>query len=233
MRIVCVIPARLNSSRLPKKILMMINGKSIIEHVYLRVKESRVDDIIIACDDETTLNFVNTFGAKGILTDKSHSSGTSRIASIIDGIDADLILNVQADEPMISPNSINSLIDNIDLKFAVSTLYTDLSNVEEVRDTNVVKTYLLDDNSALTFTRNEILTSKIPYKHIGVYLYNKQVLKMFSMLKMRHREISENLEQLRFLENDIPIKLVFTKDNSYGVNTLDEYNFVKSIMESI
>jgi len=233
MKVVCVIPARLDSTRLPQKILMKINGKSIIEHVYLSVKQSKVDDIFIACDDEITLNLVNSFGARGIMTDKSHSSGTSRITSILDNIDAEYVLNVQADEPLISPSSINTLIGNIDSYFKVYTLYTELSSNEDIRNLNIVKTYLQKDNSALTFTRKKYPTSKIPFKHIGVYLYNKDVLKEFSGLKKSHGELEENLEQLRFLENDIPIKLVFTKDNSYGVNTLDEYNFVKSIMESI
>lgn len=232
MKIVCVIPARLSSKRLPNKILMQIDGITMLEHVYRKVIQSQVDDVFIACDDEVTLRMIHSFGGKGIMTSKSHTSGTARIHSTLDEIEADYILNVQADEPLINPNSIDLLLKSIDNSFEVYTLCTSFSKTENIDDPNLVKTFINNDSSALVFTRETKHFDSRVYKHLGVYLYSKDILKTFYSLPMSINEKNENLEQLRFLDNGIPIKLVYTNDNAYGVNTIEEFEHVKNLIKS-
>ena len=236
MKIIAVIPARYNSTRFPRKVLCMIKGKTMIEHVYFRVRKAKlVNDVIIATDDKRIFRAVKDFGGRVVMTSKKHKSGTDIIAEAIKELACDYVLNVQGDEPLIPYRALNNLIElakkNLDKE--MFTIATPLKDIKDISlNPNVVKVVMDKNNNALYFSRHSIPhRGKKYFRHIGVYLYTKECLKKFVSLKRGDLEKSENLEQLRALENGIQIKVLKVNNMPPDVNVPEDINKILRLMK--
>lgn len=250
MNVIAVIPARYGSTRLGGKPLLDIGGKPMVQWVYERAKKAKlVRDVMVATDDKRVMSAVERFGGKAVMTSSSHRSGTDRIAEAAGSLNADVIVNVQGDEPLIEPEMIDEAIKPLLAESAllISTLKTKIANEEELKDPNVVKVVTDREGFALYFSRYPIpyvrdsselgvRSSELKatyYKHIGLYVYRKDFLLKFAKMEPTPLEEAEKLEQLRVLENGYKIKVVQTKYNSIGVDTKEDLEKVRKIVSSM
>lgn len=228
-----VIPARYSSTRFHGKVLADIMGKPMIQHVWERVKQARMlDDIIVACDHEEVAEVALGFGAKVVMTSKSHVCGTDRIAEVINPLDVKVVVNIQADEPLTHPTMIDSLARALleDNSVSMATIMKRIDDPALINDSNVVKVVTDKNNFALYFSRSVIPYTaansdvKEPqyFKHIGLYGYTKDFLFIFKNLPVSDLERSEKLEQLRVLEEGFKIKVIETKFDTIGIDTPDD-----------
>ena len=251
MRIIAVIPARLASTRLSRKMLREIAGKPLVGWVYEAVRSSPLlADVIIATDSSEIFEVCRHHGWKAQMTASHHRSGTERVHEISNSIAADIYINIQGDEPMVRPEQIATLIDVMtpdvmkadvakpDVMKApgvpVGTIKT-LCKPEDISNPNAVKVVTATDGKALYFSRATIpfdrdQTHPPYYKHLGLYAYRKQALDQFVSWPESALEKTERLEQLRFLENGIPIHVGETPFDSIGVDTEDDLNRVAEIL---
>jgi 3-deoxy-manno-octulosonate cytidylyltransferase (CMP-KDO synthetase) len=249
MKIVAVIPARWQSTRLKEKVLVDIEGKPMLQHVWERVsKAHEVDEVIVACDKEKVLKVAEGFGAKCMFTSPEHSSGTDRLSEIAGSVDADVYINVQADEPMIDPLMIDQLaqVFEYEKNILMATLIKRIDKKEDITDPNVVKVVVDRKGFALYFSRSPIpYMRKAPafagepagtgegaltggyYKHIGLYSYTKDFLFTYRNLPRSVLEMDEQLEQLRVLEHGYKIKTVETRVETIGVDTQEDLDKVR------
>ena len=239
MKILGIIPVRLASTRLPGKPLIDICGKSMIQRVYEQAKKSHLlNDVVVAADDNTILENVKSFGGKAILTSKRQKNGTDRICEVLDSYRCDIAVNIQGDEPMISPFDIDKAIKPMlkDKMIDVSTLAIRIYDAEEISDPNNVKVVFGDNRIALYFSRSVIPYNRDSekkinyYKHIGLYVYRYKVLQEFRNLKQSKLEKAEKLEQLRLLENGYRIYVELTKNNTIGIDTAEDLKRIKNIL---
>lgn len=241
--IIGVIPARYNSSRFQGKIIADIAGKSMIQWVYERAKQSKIlDRLVVAVDDPKVKAVVESFGGEAILTGTHHQSGTDRIAEVIENIDCDIIVNIQGDQPLIDPTMIEEtvqpIIDNHEI--LMSTLKREIGK-EEFHDPGVVKVVVDNQNYALYFSRSLIPYPQkdIPMKvfeHVGLYAYTKDFLRTITELPQGYLEKIESLEQLRVLENGYKLYVAETKADSIAgisVDTIEDLNRVEKIIKEI
>ncbi|MFY0686098.1 MAG: 3-deoxy-manno-octulosonate cytidylyltransferase [Cyclobacteriaceae bacterium] len=229
MKIVGVIPVRYDSSRLKGKPLASINGKPMVQRVYEQVKQAQcISNTIIATDDNRIFDRVKDFTDEVVLTHKEHLNGTSRCFEASEDIACDYVMNIQGDQPYINPAQLDELGKVIDSHVQIATLCGPISDVTEIQNPNIVKVIKDVRNNALYFSR-----AMIPYssstsltanylKHIGVYCYRKDILKKLVSLAPCDIEIEESLEQLRWLVNGFPIRMVTSKFNTQSVDTLDD-----------
>lgn len=218
----------------------------MVERVYERAKKAKlINDVIVATDDKRIFDAVKGFHGKVAMTSPEHKTGTDRIAEVATNIDADIIVNVQGDEPLIEPKmldeAIRPLVDDSEVDMA--TLKTKILDAEELNSPNVVKVVTDRNNFALYFSRlpipyirsrkSEVRSQKkdIHYKHIGLYVYRKDFLLKFAGMKPTLLENTEKLEQLRVLENGYKIKVVETRYNSIGVDTQEDLEKVRKIVK--
>ena len=229
-----VVPARLASKRLPKKILADLDGKPMVVHTMERVlKAQRLDKVILAIDSEETLDALKDFDFDMVMTSKDHYSGTDRVAEVVKRIeDAEVIINIQGDEPLIDANIIDALVDlfedkDVKMGTAISTKLT----VDDLLDPNVVKAIIDQDKNVIDFKRN-IFDLEIGglYRHIGIYGFRRNTLFQFSMLEQSPRELEKKLEQMRALDNGLPIRAAITGFESFAVDTQSDLNKVAEIM---
>ncbi len=237
MKIIGVIPARWASTRFPGKVLQILRGKPVVQHVWERAGQSRrLDEVIIACDDERVRAAAEGFGAQAVMTSPDHASGTDRIAEAIAGRDADIIINVQGDEPLIDPAVIDQLADALldDPAVPMATVIKRLEDPALVKDPNVVKAVIDNNGFALYFSRAPIPfardkdSSPPVYKHLGIYGYRRDFLLSYSSLPASMLERAEKLEQLRVLEAGLKIKTVITEYDSIGVDTPDDLKRIEA-----
>ena len=221
-----IIPARLNSTRFPRKIIHPLNGKSIIQHVYDNAKQSKyLDQLIIAIDSEETKSHIDS-SCDTILTSVNHESGTDRVAEVSQKIDCDIIVNIQGDEPKIDSNIIDNLIllFNDPLVEMASVASTDLSN-DDLSNPNVVKTYLDKNNYAIDFQREISEQNKQYFRHIGIYAYRKETLMKFTALEQTENEKNLKLEQLRALDNNLAIKILITNFQHRSIDIEEDLKY--------
>ena len=214
-----VIPARLNSTRFPNKVIFNLNGKLIVEHVYDKVSQCEsIDHLVVAVDSEKTRNLINCSNI--MMTSDKHQSGTDRVAEVANKYECDIVVNIQGDEPGIDPKLIDKLIslfNNPEVKMA-SIASTDLDETD-LKNINVVKVNLDKDNNALSFLRNNLEPDKKYYRHVGIYAYRKNTLNFFTSLNQSDNEKKHRLEQLRALDNSIAIKLLISDFNRRSIDT--------------
>jgi 3-deoxy-manno-octulosonate cytidylyltransferase (CMP-KDO synthetase) len=231
--IVAVIPARYESSRLPGKVLADIAGRPMVEHVYRRAAEARgVDAVVVATDDERIASAVESFGGVARLTQPGHRTGTDRVAETARDLRCEIVVNVQADLPLLEPEMIAEAIGpfNEDGEIQMSTLRQAISDPSEADNPNVVKVVVDRSGNALYFSR-----SKIPYcredgvcfKHIGLYAFRREFLLSFAALSQTPLERAESLEQLRALEHGYRIRAVETRFESIEVDTPEDLERVR------
>ena len=217
-----VIPARLNSTRFPNKVIFNLNGKLIVEHVYDKVSQCEsIDNLVVAVDSEKTRNLINCSNI--MMTSDKHQSGTDRVAEVANKYECDIVVNIQGDEPGIDPKLIDKLIslfNNPEVKMA-SIASTDLDETD-LKNINVVKVNLDKDNNALSFLRNNLEPDKKYYRHVGIYAYRKNTLNFFTSLNQSDNEKKHRLEQLRALDNSIAIKLLISDFNRRSIDTKED-----------
>jgi len=230
-----VVPARLNSTRLPRKILADLNGKPLIAHVMGRALEAKsLDKVILAVDSEETIKTLEQYDFDMVLTSSDHVSGTDRIAEVIEEIpDAEIIINIQGDEPLIEADVIDSLVDSFnDSTVNISTIVSTKLTVSDLLNPNVVKAIVNEYQDAIEFKRN-IFDLEIGgvYRHVGIYGFRRESLISFTKLDPSVREIESRLEQLRALDNGMSIRATVTNYDSHSVDTQADLDKVARIME--
>ena len=235
-----IIPARYASSRLPAKMVKEINGKSLIEHTYSNAIKSDASRVIIATDDERIKTVAEGFGAEVCMTNDSHTSGTSRIAEAVSFLNFqndDVIVNLQGDEPMMSPIAINQVASNlVSSRMSVATLCETIDTEDEYFDENCVKVVYNSRGRAMYFSRSPIpafrdgenINLDLCFRHIGLYAYRVNFLKNYSNMPISRLETAEKLEQLTFLMEgfDIHVDVSFAS-TGYGVDTESDLIKVK------
>jgi len=236
MKVVAVIPARLASTRLPRKMLREVAGVPLLARVYQGVRRSSsLDQVIVATDSEEILSFCEQQGFAVRMTSTVHRSGTERVHEISTGIEADVYLNVQGDEPLTRPEHIESLIAMMqNPRVEVGTLKTPAADVD-VNNPSAVKVVADVSGRALYFSRATIPHDRDGvgppyYKHLGFYGYRKAALDKFVRWPESQLERSERLEQLRFLENGVPIYVAETPFDTVGVDTEEDLRRVEEIL---
>ena len=230
MKNIVVIPARLHSKRFPKKILFPIDEKPMVVHVYEIAKKSElVDDVIVAVDDDETVNELKKWKVKTIMTDINHFSGTDRVYEVSKDNDAEVIVNLQADEPFLDPNLIDRLINEFeDPQIEMATVAGKELSPDNINDVNIVKVLLDAERFALAFRRKPLeLESGGYYHHAGIYAYRKDILDKFTNLDISINEKKYKLEQLRAIDNGISIKVVLTDRVNKGIDTLEDVRALK------
>jgi 3-deoxy-manno-octulosonate cytidylyltransferase (CMP-KDO synthetase) len=240
-RIVGIIPARYASSRFPGKALADLGGKPMVQHVVERAMQSRwLTEVLVATDDQRIADAVARFGGRACLTSPDHPSGTDRIAEVARGMNCDLVVNIQGDEPLLDPAVLDLAVEPLlaDATIEMGTLARPMGPAEAV-DPSKVKVVVSRDGFALYFSR-----SRIPYVredatpagdrpyllHVGLYVYRRASLLTFAGLPPTPLEEQERLEQLRALENGMRIRVVVAEDQSFGVDTPADLERVKVVM---
>jgi 3-deoxy-manno-octulosonate cytidylyltransferase (CMP-KDO synthetase) len=240
-RILGVIPARYASSRFPGKALATIASKTMLEHVWERVKLSRyITSVVIATDDPRIQDAARQFGADARMTREDHLSGTDRVAEVASQTTADIVVNIQGDEPLIDPEAIDAALLPLvhEPAISMSTLKKKIEDPREIFDPNVVKVVTDRFQNAIYFSRASIPfdrekdTHKTYFKHVGLYVYRKDFLMRYSDLPVGPLEEAERLEQLRALENGFKIRVVETEYESLGVDTPEDLERVSRLFEA-
>ena len=225
MKSIAVIPARLKSKRFPKKILFPIEEKPMVVHVYENAKKSElINDVIVAVDDEETIKELKKWKVKTVMTDVHHSSGTDRVWEASKDTDAEVVVNLQADEPFLDPRLIDMLIQEFDdSQIEMATIAGKNLTADGVNELNTVKVLLDAEKFALVFRRKP-LEVEIGgyYHHAGIYAYRKEILDKFTKLDPSINEKKQKLEQLRAMDNGISIKVVLIDKVNKGIDTLDD-----------
>ena len=241
MKILGIIPARYASTRFPGKPLADIAGKSMIQRVYEQALQAeRLSEVVVATDDERILLHVNGFGGRAILTGEQHQSGTDRCAETIEKLPGfDYAVNIQGDEPFIHPGQIDLLCSCFDSSDSgLATLVKKIDSDDDLVNPNIPKVVLNTNTEAIYFSRtviphlrgkplNEWLLHQTYYKHIGIYGYRADVLKKVSRLPVSVLESSEALEQLRWIENGLRIKVAITEKETHAVDTPEDLEKIR------
>jgi 3-deoxy-manno-octulosonate cytidylyltransferase (CMP-KDO synthetase) len=242
-QVLVVIPARWGSTRFPGKPLHPIAGKPLVQHVWERCSEClHVDKIVIATDDLRIADSARRFNAVAVLSNPDHPSGTDRVAEAAQAFpDHQIIINVQGDEPLISPRLIDELALTLIRESSVPMI-TAAAPIEEaalLSDNNVVKVVLDNRRDALYFSRSLIPfprnpgTGLVPLRHLGIYGFQRDFLLQFVKWPPSLLELTESLEQLRALENGVRIRVVPTSETSPGVDTPEQAAAVENTLKSL
>ncbi len=238
MKSICVIPARYSSTRLPGKPLKDICGRPMICRVWERASRAKsVAEVIVATDDERILSAVEKNFGRAMMTRADHKTGTDRLAEVAEKFsDAEVVVNVQGDEPLIEPSLIDELVALFveDKNLQMATVATELTDEDEMKNPNNVKVVLDKNNDALYFSRSlipfprNVGKSKI-FKHIGIYAYRRNFLLAYAKMEPTPLEQSESLEQLRALENGFKIRVIKSSCKFIGVDTEEDLKLVNKI----
>lgn len=240
-RVVALIPARYRSTRFPGKALAVIAGRPMIEHVYRRVEQARrVDALFVATDDDRIARAVDAFGGIAVMTRDDHESATDRVAEVGAALQAELIVNIQGDEPLISPEAIDSAVG---LMFertdaGIGTLRRRVEDPGDLENPHVVKVVVDREGYALYFTRSAVPFVRpghphpVFWRHLGLYVYRRDFLLKLATLPPTPLERAEGLEQLRVLENGFRIPTAETDADTVGVDTPEDLERVRQLIEA-
>lgn len=252
MKIIAIIPARYGSTRFPGKALAPILGKPMIRHVHERTSLApSLSEVVVATDDQRIREVVEGFGGRVVMTSPHHQSGTDRIAEAVRSLDADVVVNVQGDEPLIDPAAIEAALRPLvdDPALSMSTLAVRIASIEDYLSPGVVKVVTDRNGDALYFSRSPVPFVRdlgmgptqadldggriVAFKHVGLYVYRRDFLERYATLPQTPLESAEKLEQLRVLENGYRIRVVETGYDSVGVDEPADLEEVVRRMESI
>ena len=222
-KVLAIIPARYASTRFPGKPLALIGGKPMIEHVWHGVNRvSAIDEVVVATDDDRIADEVEAFGGFALMTSPAHQSGTDRCGEVLRRMgddEYDVVINVQGDEPRVAASQLESLIEAFsDPQVQIATLRKRISRPDERENPNVVKVDVGPDGFAIDFSRQPISE----YKHVGIYAFRPEVLLQLVELPQSEREISERLEQLRWMDNGYRIAVCETNVENIGIDTPED-----------
>lgn len=235
--IVGIIPARIGSKRFPKKILADIDGKPMVVHVAERAMQSKLlEKVILAIDSNEAKQVLSDFDLEIVMTSKDHVSGTDRVTEVVKGLDsAELIINIQGDEPLLDPKVIDGLIKIFDdSKVSMGTVVSRKIGIRDYLDRNVVKAFLDENQNAYDFKR-DIYDSDIGgvFRHIGFYGFDRDTLLQFSSLPASKNEIKYSLEQFRALDNGIKIKAFISNAQQQAIDSPEDLDRVLSQLNKI
>lgn len=241
MKVIAVIPARYASTRFPAKLMEDLAGKTIIRRTYeATLATGLFDNVFVVTDSDLIYNEIINHGGKAVMSIKEHESGSDRIAEAVKDIEADIVINVQGDEPFVSKENLEKLIDIFQRDEAkqvdLASLMTPINEWSIIENPNNVKVVVDDTNTALYFSRSVIPYPRDKevkvqyYQHIGVYAFRKEALLEFTTLPMKFLEASEKLEQLRYLEYGKRIKMAETKHLGIGIDTPEDLERAKKII---
>ena len=232
MKITALIPARLNSKRFDRKLMMDLCGKTVITRTYNAVLSSKLfSDVVVITQDSEIHQEILSNNGKSVLIDKDYKSGTDRIADACVNIETDIVINIQGDEPFINKNSLELLInifkDDINNEINYGSLMKEIQNISEINNPNNVKVTVDNSSYATNFSRKPItnvknLNKEVFYKHIGVYGYRKDYLILFSKLSPTKLELKEKIEALRIIESGHKIKMALVNSESVGIDTRED-----------
>ena len=232
MKITALIPARLNSKRFDRKLMMDLCGKPVITRTYNAVLSSKLfSDVVVITQDSEIHQEILANNGKSVLIDKDYKSGTDRIADACVNIETDIVINIQGDEPFINKNSLKLLInifkDDINNEINYGSLMKEIQNISEINNPNNVKVTVDNSSYATNFSRKPItnvknLNKEVFYKHIGVYGYRKDYLILFSKLSPTKLELKEKIEALRIIESGHKIKMALVNSESVGIDTRED-----------
>jgi 3-deoxy-manno-octulosonate cytidylyltransferase (CMP-KDO synthetase) len=239
-----VIPARYGAGRFPGKPLVELAGKPMVQHVVERVRRARtVSRVLVATDDERILRAVEAFGGEAVMTRRELRSGTERVAAVAAQMEAPIYVNVQGDEPLIDPAAIDLGVAALaeDASVSVATLSVPITNPNDVMDPNIVKVVADFDGNALYFSRAPIpwIREEKPaagphhFKHIGLYVFRREALLEFPTLPPGELERLEQLEQLRWLENGVRIRVVESGYDSISVDVPGDVERVEKLLREV
>lgn len=249
MKATAIIPARYGSTRFPGKPLALINGFPMIQHVCQRVANATmVDRVIVATDDERVAAVVDSFGGEVMLTRADHPTGTDRLAEVAEKIESELIVNVQGDEPLIDPRMVDQAIAPLvkNQQIQMGTLASKITQIGDFHNPNVVKVVKDQSGFALYFSRapipwprdldSEQLEKVLPQpsflRHIGLYVYRRELLLDYPSWPKTPLENLESLEQLRALERGIRLYVAETEFSCHGVDTPEDLKRVSQLMSA-
>lgn len=244
--VLAVIPARFASTRFPGKIIAPLAGKPLVVHTYEQARKAHlVSEVVVAADDTRVVDALRPFDVPVVMTRPDHPSGTDRIAEVAAGSAASVIVNVQGDEPLIDPNTIDAavkpLLEQPDIP--MSTARRLITTPEDIDNPNVVKVICDQRGRALYFSRStipyirdqadKVESPQCYWQHIGLYVYRRDFLLAYAKMAQTPLERLEKLEQLRVLENGYPIAVVDTAYNSIGVDTPEDLERVRSMLDNL
>ncbi len=242
MKIIAVIPARYASTRFPAKLMQDLGGKTIIRRTYeAAVATQLFDDVFVVTDSEIIYDEIRTYGGKVVRSIKEHESGSDRIAEAVADIEADIVVNVQGDEPFINKENLEKVIaifkEDTANQVDLASLMTPINDWENIENPNHVKVIVDQNQMALYFSRSVIPYPRDRevavqyYQHIGIYAFRKAALLEFTTLPMKSLEASEKLEQLRYLEYGKKIKMAETHHVGIGIDTIEDLEKAKKLLE--
>tara|TARA_B100000575_G_scaffold179019_1_gene143575 strand:- start:95 stop:829 length:735 start_codon:yes stop_codon:yes gene_type:complete len=236
-----IIPSRLDAQRLPNKPLKLINNKEMILHVYEAAKKSKAGEVYVASPDEIIVNLIKKFGGNAVLTSKSHETGTDRIFEVFEKTlnkDPNIIVNLQGDMPNIEPKDIADLVDYMKRGVClIATLASKFNANSEIQDQNIVKVSVKEKMKhgmyvkALDFVRTNPKKEHHNYHHIGIYAFTNKALIRYVSLKRSKLEKERKLEQLRAMENNLPIHVGYINSSPLSVDTEKDLFEVKKLLE--
>lgn len=246
---VAIIPARYASTRFPGKPLALLGGKPVIEHVCQRAHQA-LDNVIVATDDNRIMDAVTGFGGHAVMTSEDLRSGTDRVCQAYDnaGLDAEVVINIQGDEPFVSPEQLRALMHCFDEPGTdIATLARPFpvnGDISELADPNLVKVVFGNNGRALYFSRSvipyvrNIAKEQWPsttqfYTHVGIYAYRADVLHKLSALAPSTLETAESLEQLRWLQNGFNIRVAITDSKTIGIDTPADLAAAQKYLETL
>lgn len=231
MKSLVIIPSRLNSTRLTEKPLILIKGKSLVSRVYHQVKKCKnKTDILIATDNEKIVDHVKSFNGEVVLTNEKHISGTDRCNEAVQSLNKkyDLIINVQGDEPIINPKIIDEIINTFDnINDEIITVAKEINNPLEIDNEHIVKVEFNSEMIAKDFFRkSKNKNENLFYKHYGIYAFKPSILKEVCDLNPTQNELNNNLEQLRWLDNNYKIRIMKTKFHNVSIDTKEDIEYL-------
>jgi 3-deoxy-manno-octulosonate cytidylyltransferase (CMP-KDO synthetase) len=240
MSVLVVIPARYGSTRFPGKPLAMVNGKPMIQRVYEQARQAaRAESVVVATDDARIVEAIKQMNGEAVMTNPAARSGSERVAEVARARNAQVVINVQGDEPLMHPDMIDQLAGYLEQHQAIpmASLMTPLAARDDAANPNVVKVVVDQQGFALYFSRAPIPHAReagaMPaiYKHLGIYGYQRHFLLQFPHLPPTPLEQAEQLEQLRALEHGYRIQLLETRHDSVGVDTPDDLRRVERLLK--
>lgn len=225
-----MIPARYAATRFPAKLMQLLGDKTVIRHTYDNtVLTGLFDEVVVATDSDIIFEEITSHGGKAVMSRRPHESGSDRIAEAVENMDADIVVNVQGDEPFVQREPLEKLLAVFsDDKVQVASLMQVLKEEQFIADPNYVKVAVDKNFNALLFSRSPIpyhrdkTVSPVYYEHIGVYAFRKQALLDFTKWPMTPLEAAEKIECLRYLENGIPLKMVVTGYMGIEIDTPED-----------
>ncbi len=240
MKVIAMIPARLEATRFPQKLMQDLGGKSVILRTYEATKNTNLfNEVYVVTDSQIISDEITQNGGEAIMSKETHESGSDRIAEVIQNIDADIVVNVQGDEPFQDKQSLRDLlsvfVDDQEDKIDVASLMFAITDIKEIDNPNNVKVVVDNDNFAMYFSRSSIPFPRDTkfakhYKHIGIYAFKKEALLRFTELEMTDLERTEKLENLRFLAYGMNVKMVKTSYQPIGIDIPEDLEKARELL---